>query len=197
MKKIAAVILMFVLISTGCNKTIKPIKITKTDFNIYEAESIMKRAWQPVYEMTNANHETRPDIPISSKEEFFELYDFSFMDERYVAHSIFESIVSFHDNKEVKDDKGNIVFGEGNFATYIPTIYDEGIFIRNAYLRDSRYKEEYSDFDIVELVVEEYSDDKVNQYVSGFSRKNVFRQNEDGEWILYSFEGTLSIGWER
>jgi hypothetical protein len=112
--------------------------------------------------------------------------------------SIFESIVDIgQDGQVIKDDKGNLVFGEGNIITYVPTIYDEGIFIRKAYLRDSRYKEEYESFNVVELVIEEESNDKIIERAEDFYRTDIFRKNEEGQWILYMIEGTGSIAWER
>lgn len=87
-----------------------------------------------------------------------------------------------------------ILFKEG---TYIPTIYDEGVFISRAYLRDSRYSEKYSGFNIVELVVVEDINEKISEYASGISKQNLFRQNENGEWILYLIEGSISMTWER
>lgn len=160
----------------------------------------MKRAWQPVHDMTNSDYETRPNIKISSKEEFFNLYDFSFMDQNYMCDMVYESIATFkydeeeNISKEVRDNKGYIVFTEGK---YIPTIHDEDVFIKRAYLRESRYSKEHSYFDIVELVVDESSDERITGYASGFSRKNIFRQNQEGEWTLYSIEGHISTSWTR
>ena len=48
---------------------------------------------------------------------------------------------------------------------------------------------------IVELIVIEGSDENIEGNASGFNRKNIFRQNEEGEWILYSIEGLyLMVG---
>jgi predicted lipase len=182
---------------TGCSNSIKPVDVIVSDFDISEAEAIMKRTWKPVKELTNANLETRPDVQISSKEDFFNRYSFTYMDEM-MKTSIFESIVDIgQDGQVIKDDKGNLVFGEGNIITYVPTIYDEGIFIRKAYLRDSRYKEEYESFNVVELVIEEESNDKIIERAEDFYRTDIFRKNEEGQWILYMIEGTGSIAWER
>ena len=110
--------------------------------------------------------------------------------------TIFESIVNLvydeesKTEKETKDNEGNIIFKEGK---YIPTIYDEGIVIEKAYIRDSRYSEKYSNLNVVELIVIENSNEKVNKYAYGFNRTNIFRYNEKGEWILYSIEGDISI----
>lgn len=86
------------------------------------------------------------------------------------------------------------MFTEGK---YIPTIHDKGVFIKRAYLRESRYSKEHSYFDRVELVVDESRNEKISGYASGFSRKNIFIQNEEGEWILHSIEGHISTSWTR
>lgn len=197
MKKVMIIMLVVVLALTGCSKGIKPKKVIKTDFDLQEAEFIMKRVWKPVHEMTNSNLETRPDIPISTKEEFFEKYDFSYMDKSRMADNIYDSIVDFEDNKEARDENGNLVFGEGNSVTYIPTIYDKGIEIKEAYLRESRYDEEYSYNDKIELVVLEIDNDEIDYHALDFYRENVFRQNEKGEWILYHIQGTMCFSWDR
>ncbi|GKX30670.1 hypothetical protein SH1V18_31500 [Vallitalea longa] len=192
---IAFVILMTILI--GCDNSIKPIETIKTDFDISEAEKLMKRAWKPVNEMTNSNYETKPDILISSKEELYKIYDFTYMSDM-MKYDILETIVETDENHEIaKDNNGYIDFKADSFIPYIPTIFDEGIYVKKAYLREEKYKEEYSYFDIVELVVEEDSNDEVNSYVSDFSRRNIFRKNEDGEWYLYVTDGTFSISWDR
>ena len=199
-RKIFCMCLLLVIILTGCSRRIKPIKVTTTDFNIQEAEIIMKRAWQPVHDMTSSDYETRPNIKISSKEEFFNLYDFSFMDQSYMCDMIYENIATFkydkeeNVSKEIKDNEGYVVFTEGK---YIPTIHDKGVFIKRAYLRESRYSKEHSYFDRVELVVDESSNEKISGYASGFSRKNIFMQNQEGEWILHSIEGHISTSWTR
>lgn len=197
MKKILIIFMIFIIMLTGCNKSIRPKEVIKTDFDLIEAEKIMKRAWKPIHELTNSDFKTRPDIQVSSKEEFFDTYDFTYMDDN-IKLSIYEAIVNIDKNgKEVKDKNGNLVFSDGNFINYIPTIYDRGVFIRKAYIKDSRYKEEYSYLNKLELVIEEHSNDEIIGWASGFSRKNIFRKNEDGEWILFAIEGTIFIGWDR
>ncbi len=57
LKKLLTIIFMFVIILTGCSH-IKPIDVIITDYDLSEAEIIMRRTWKPVYEMTNANLET-------------------------------------------------------------------------------------------------------------------------------------------
>lgn len=197
MKKVMITMLVIILALSGCSKGIKPKKVIKTDFDLQEAEFIMKRVWKPVHEMTNSNLETRPDIPISTKEEFFEKYDFSYMDKSSMADNIYDSIVDFEDNKEVRDEKGNLVFREGNSATYIPTIYDKGIEIKEAYLRESIYNEKYSYNNKIELVVIEVNNDEIDYHALDFYRENVFRQNKKGEWILHHIQGTMCYSWDR
>lgn len=197
-KKLLSIFFIITILLVGCSNEIKPKNVIESEFSTSEATVIMKRAWKPVNDMKGINNEIKPNIKISSKEEFLEEYDFSFMDERHMYRTIYESIVELvYDEetkieKETKDNEGNIIFKEGK---YIPTIYDKGVFIEKAYLRDSRYSEEYSHFDTVELIVTEGSDENIEGKASGFNRKNIFRQNEDGEWILYSIEGVISYGW--
>lgn len=196
-KKFSAIILLFVITLNGCSNSIKPKDIITTDFDLSEAEMIMKRTWKPVNEMTNTNLETKPDMIVSSKEEFFDIYKFTYMEDS-LKDSIFETIVDIGENGEViKDDNGNIVYGKGDFIPYIPTIYDDGVIIKKAYIKESRYKDEYKYLDKVELVIEEESNDKISGWASGFSRTSIFMKDEDEEWILYMFEGTSSYAWER
>ena len=197
MKKILYVILTTTIILSGCSKNIRPKKVIKTDFSNSQAEVIMKRTWEPIYQMKDDNGEIKPDAKISSREEFYEIYDFSFMGD-LMTSMMYETIVdSIYDEetkteKDPKDNEGYVIF-KGN--KYIPTIYDEGVFIKEAYLRDSKYSEKYSGLDIVELIVVEDSNEKVSDYAAGFIRKNIFRKDDNEEWILYSIEGTISISW--
>lgn len=197
-KRLLSISFIAIIVLVGCSNEIKPKRVIESEFSKSEATVIMKQAWKPVNDMKGINNEIKPNIKISSKEELFEEYDFSFMDERYMYSTIYESIVELVIDEETKipietkDNEGNILFKEG---VYIPTIYDKGVFIEKAYLRDRRYNDEYSHFDIVELVIIESSDENIEGNASGFNRKNIFRQNEEGEWILYSIEGTISYGW--
>lgn len=187
-----------IIVLVGCSNVIKPREVIESEFSKSEAELIMKRAWKPLNDMKGIDNRIKPNIKISSKKEFFEEYDFSYMDEQYMYSTIYESIVELVIDEETKmlaetkDREGNILFKE---MVHIPTIYDEGVIIEKAYLRDSRYDEKYSYFDVVELVVIETSDENTGGKASGFNRKNIFRQNEEGEWILYSIEGTISYSW--
>jgi len=94
MRKILVIALSLFLLLTGCDKNDEPIQIVETDFDLQQAESIMKRTWKPVHKMTNSRLETRPDVQISSKEEFFEIYDFTYMDESR-RRTVYETIVDF------------------------------------------------------------------------------------------------------
>ena len=85
--------------------------------------------------MTNSKLETRYCSNII-QEEFSEIYDFTYMDESE-KRTIYETIVVRRQGEEVKDANGYLVFGDGDFQKYIPTIYDEGVFIETAYIRES------------------------------------------------------------
>lgn len=196
MKKIFILSTIFIIVLSGCSKKIKPVEVTETDFDLFEAEVIMKKAWKPIGEMTDLKLETRPDILISSKEEFFDIYDFAYMnDRRGMRSDIYNSLVIYGENgEEVKDNQGNLVFGHGQ---YIPTIYEENVFIKKAYIRKTTYKEECSYLNSVELVIEEDSNYKKEEYPSGFYRENVFRKNDKDEWILDQIQGDFLISWDR
>ncbi len=90
-----------------------------------------------------------------------------------IKDNIFETIVDIGEKGEVvKDDKGFLVYGEGDIIAYIPTIYDEGVFIKKAYIKESRYQEDYAYLNEIELVIEEESNDKISGWASRFSRTN-------------------------
>lgn len=169
----------------GCEEKIKPIQVTKTHFDIKTAEEILKRAWKPVHSMTNSElHITKPNMPISSEEEFFERYKFPYMN-NWIKHDIYHHLIDKGKSGELlKDKKGNLIFGERNF---IPTIFDEGSVIKDAYIKESIYKEEDLNFNNVELIIEE--DNEKIQY----DRRNHFIKNENNEWVLSDFEGTVVI----
>lgn len=196
MRKVLIIVVSLLLILTGCDKSIKPIRIKETDFDLQQAEKIMKKTWKSVHEMTNSKLETKPDVQISSKEEFFKIYDFSYMNE-IVSSGIYETIVDFDQGKEVKDANGNLVFGEAGFQSYIPTIYDEGVFIKKAYIKESIYSDKYAYSNRVELIIVENSNRRIIEYAEGFDRKNIFMKDDEDKWILTGIDGTLSIGWYR
>lgn len=52
----------------------------------------MKRAWKPIYEMKDDNNEIKSNAKISSREEFYEIYDFSFMGD-FTSSTMYETIV--------------------------------------------------------------------------------------------------------
>lgn len=189
-------ILVLIGLFTGCSNEIKPVNIEKTSLDLSSADKIMRRAWKPVNDMTNSELETRPNIDIYTKEEFFNNYDFTYMNER-VKEDIFETIVDMDENRVVKDNEGRIVFGENNFIAYIPTIFDEGVYIHKAYIKKKVYQEEYSSLNSIELVIEERSNEQITNWASGFRRSCTFIKNENDEWILDKIEGTMSYCWER
>jgi len=166
-----------------------------TAFDLSEATIIMKRTWKVVHEMTNENLETIPTIKVSSKKEFFDIYQFDYFED-HIKSDIFEAIVAIGDDGEViKDGKGKLVYGGDGASVYIPTLYDEGVFIKRAYLKETLYDEHAHSK--VELVIEEESNHKISKWASGFSRTSIFRKNEEGEWLLYLILGTNSYSWER
>ena len=138
-KRLLSIFFIAIILLVGCSNEIKPKKVIEFEFSKSEAIVIMKRAWKPVNDMKGINNEIKPNIKISSKEELFGEYDFSFMDEMYMYSTIYESIVELVFDEETKipietkDNEGNILFKEG---VYIPTIYDKGVFVEKAYLRD-------------------------------------------------------------
>ncbi|GAA0176776.1 hypothetical protein SH2C18_01360 [Clostridium sediminicola] len=196
MKKITLIILVFLSLLTGCSNEVKPVNVEKTEFDLLTAKSIMERTWKPVNDLTNKKLETRPNIDVYTKEEFFNNYNFKCMSEM-MKDDIFETIVDMDQNGVVKDSEGKIVFGEGNIIAYIPTIFDEGVYIENAYLKKSTYKDEDSALNSFELVIEERSNEEITQWASNFSRNCIFIKNKKDEWILDKTEGIISYKWER
>lgn len=197
MKKILVLVVIFLTVFTGCSNSLKPIKVIKVDFDLLQAENIMKKAWKPVHQITNSRFDTKPDMEISSKEEFFNIYDFTLMDDR-IKSDLYEDIVDIgEDGIEIKDSNGNLVFGKQNYIFYIPTIHDEGVYIKNAYIKESVYEEEYSSENKVELVIMEQSNQKINENATGFHRTNIFKKNEEGKWILNEIEGIIAIEWDK
>jgi len=181
---------------SGCSNKIKPVEIIETDFDLLEAEIIMKRSWEPIGEMTNKKLETKPDVSISSKDEFFDKYDFTYMsDKSGMRMDMYNSLVTYSENgQEVKNNQGNVIFNKG---TYIPTIYEKNVFIEEAYIRITTYKEEYSFLNSVELVVEEGSNYRDGERASDFYRESIFKKNDNHEWILDHTYGTTMLWWER
>lgn len=195
MKKIYIYLFILIILICGCEERIKPINTEIVELDILEADIIMKKAWKPVYEMTNKELETRPLHDIYTKQEFFDSYDFSVMSES-VREDIFETIVDMDEQGVVRDDKGRIVFGEGNIIAYIPTIYSDNVHIDKAYIKTSIYEEKYSFMDKTELIIRERDNSK-NIIIDGFNRTSTFVKNENDEWILDTINGTLSISWSR
>ncbi len=196
MRKVLFIIIFLIFLLIGCDKSPKPIETIQTDFDLQQAEEILKKVWKSIYEMTNTKFETKPNVKISSKEEFFKIYDFTNMNEG-VKKDIYESIVRFDHGKEAKDANGNLVFGKNGFQRYIPTIYDKGVSVTKAYIKESIYNDEYSYKNKVELIVLENSNEKIVGYAEGFNRKNIFMRDDEGKWILTGIEGTIYIGWKK
>lgn len=198
MKKTFVFSIILIVILSGCSNQVKlvDVDIIETDFDLLKAEVIMKRSWKPISEMTNITLETKPVIDISSKEEFFDKYDFTYMsDKSGIKVDLYETLVSHGENgEEVKNDQGNIIFNKGK---YIPTIYEENVFIRKAYIRKTTFTKEYSSLNSLELVVEEGSNYKEENPASGFYRESIFKKNDNDEWILDHTIGTSTIWWER
>ena len=196
MKKIFIFSIIFIMVLSGCSNQVKQVEIIKTDVDLLEAEFIMKRSWKPISEMTSESLETKPGIEVSSKVEFFDKYDFTYMsDKSGIRMDLYEMLVTHDQNKkEVKNDQGIIMFNKGK---YIPTIYEENVFIKKAYIRETIYSKENSHLNSVELVVEERSNYKEENPASGFYRESIFKRNKNDEWILDHTIGTSSIWWER
>lgn len=185
MKRLILILITLVIILSGCNNS------KKTNIDLIEAENILRRTWKPINEMTNLNYETKPEIRISSKEEFFKIYDFSYMDKELVNRIIYSPLTEgFYAEEQsygrkIKDN-GDLVF---NCGYYIPTIYDKGVYIKKAYI------EKVEDEEI--LIILESSNKEIIENATGFGRKNIFRKNDKGEWILIDVDGVRSIRWKR
>jgi hypothetical protein len=190
---------MCLLVFAACiSDEIRPKSITESDFDIAEAEAILRDTFEPINMITNHELETKPETKVKSYEEFKDTFNFSLIDERVIRNYIFETIVdSDNEGNPVKDENGFLVYGEGNMICYIPTIFDEGVVIKKAFIRDKDYGTEYSHMDLHELVIVETCNETINKMASGFDRTNRFRMNGNGEWILQDVEGTVSFAWER
>ncbi|MTI68128.1 MAG: hypothetical protein FH753_16230 [Firmicutes bacterium] len=170
-KLILFIVLLIFLVGCSSNK-IKPIKVTKKDFNLEKANDLLKRSWKPIFDMTN-NYETKPIKKVKSKEEFLKVYKFKFMSSRF-KNRVFESLVKIKDGNIVKDKDGYIVFSSEPFTLYIPTIFDKSIVIKNAYIEKRKYSKEYSYLDRYELIIEE---GKAKGFKGDFKRKSIYRKN--------------------
>lgn len=201
MKKVLILTILTLLILTGCSRTIKPEKIVKIDFDLEEAEEILKLTWKTINEMNSSEYETKVIIPVSSKKEFFDTYDFSYIGEN-IKSNIYETLVEidFHENKvennEINQDSSNGIKDE-KIQTYIPTIYDEGVFIREAYIKENIYKEEESHYDSIEFSIIEASNENIIGKLQGYNRENIFEKDDEGNWILKEIVGTFSVSWPR
>lgn len=210
MKKILILTILTLLILTACSRTIKPDKVVKIEFDLEEAEEIMKLTWKTVNEMNTSEYETKVIIPVSSRKEFFDTYDFSYMSEN-IKSNIYETLVEieFDESKieedeisqdsinEIKDEKGNLVFEDKKIQTYIPTIYDKGVFIKEAYIEETIYKEEDSHYNSIKLSIIEASNENIIGKLQDYSRKNIFEKDDEGNWILKEIVGTFSVSWPR
>ena len=100
-KKLLCIFFIVTIVLVGCSKEIKPKKVIESEFSKSKAEVIMKRAWKPVNDMKGIDNTIKPNVTVSSRKSFEE-YDFSFMDERYMYSTIYESIVELVIDKETK-----------------------------------------------------------------------------------------------
>jgi hypothetical protein len=192
-------IVLFLIVFTACNRDeIKSKSVTESKFNLVEAKDILRETYKSINVMTNNELETKPEIKVKSYEEFMDTFDFSLFDESVKRSYIFETIVDFgNDGNPVKDEDGFLVYGEGNIISYIPSIFDKGVVIEKAFIRDVDYGTKYSSMNFQELVIIETRDESIDLMASGFNRINRFKMNTDGKWILYAVEGTTSFVWER
>ncbi|MDH8679045.1 hypothetical protein QE109_12870 [Fusibacter bizertensis] len=196
MKKLLILFIVLFFLG-GCAKNIEPYEVIENDFDLDEAMIILEKTWEPIKAMTDSKFVTKPRVEIPSREEFFNIYKFTYMND-LIKNDIYESLVVTDSNgKEVKDPNGIILFDKGEYEVYIPTIYDEGVIIERAYLKESKYKEEYSYLDKIELIIEEKSNETITNYASGFYRTNIFRKNENDEWVLTETKGVMLYSWER
>lgn len=196
MKRLPIIFILLIFL-VGCTKSVKPYKVIENDFDLDEAKIILERTWEPIKAMTDTQLVTKPREEISSREEFFHIYKFTYMND-LIKNDIYESLVVTDSNgKEMKDSNGIILFDNGESEKYIPTIYDEGVMIEKAYLKESKYNKEYSYLDKIELIIEEKSNETSTSYSSDFYRTNIFRKNENDEWVLTERKGVISYSWKR
>ena len=113
MKKITC-ILLFVLILTSC------INSNNSDFDTDEAKSILDETWKPLQHILEKNS-TSNSYYIDSKEYFIE--SLSTMTEG-LAVDIFDTIT--------EDTKQGIIISD---KVFFPLIFDEEVFIEEAYIR--------------------------------------------------------------
>jgi len=208
MKRIISMVIT-VFLTTGCSVSvpanpIAPINIIQSECNLDEAEQLMLKAWKPAYDMTK-DYVTMPKVKVKSFKEFLSSYDFSYIDEYFVEDTYFSSMAKHGKNNEMAlDDEGYIIFDSAYHGTYIPTIYDARVDLIEAYYEDIIYDDEYSHHNEKLLKVKEASPGDIEDTLSGryegtlsgHYRTSVFKENEDGRWVLVNIEGILgySVG---
>ncbi len=208
MKRIILMAITIFLIS-GCSVSvpanpIKPIEIIQSEFDLDEAEQLMLKAWKPAYDMTK-DYVTMPKVKVKSFKEFLSSYDFSYTDEYFVEDTYFRPMAkSCKDNEMALDNEGYIIFDSAYHGTYIPTIYDARVDLIEAYYEDTIYDDEYSNWNEKLLKVKEASagdiEDTLSGHydgtLSGHYRTSVFKENDDGRWVLVNVIGILgySVG---
>lgn len=199
MRQIFAIVIIILLLN-GCvytGQAIEPVSVTRIEVDIDEVEELMYRTWKPVHDMTS-DYVTMPKVKVRSFEEFLKLYDFTYMDESYVKDNYFDFMAEYDENSEIKlDEEGYIVFNTENLRIYIPTIYDDEVFLVEAYYVDTIYADEDSRLNTHELKITEHlpplGDPDINANQDDSFRISVFEKNDKDEWILEYVEGVVSV----
>ena len=160
---------------------------SKGEFNKTSAEVLLKEAYLPLEVFVRSASPTEKDevllVPdnIKNEKDFVKLFD-NKVNSR-IAEGFFEDLVT---------EKEGLLYIDRTL--YIPNIYAKESEITKAYIRERKSIYTYllgdNDPDEKELVIKEKS------MISGqwSKRSYYFVQNEKGEWILDSFEGTVMHG---
>ncbi|MCY6372210.1 hypothetical protein [Clostridium ganghwense] len=166
--------IMFLILYHNRVRHIKQTAAEQIEFNINEASNILKETWKPLKNLNNDLTKNNTNNYIVSKEEFIKILENRRNKE--IAVNIASNLL-----EKSEDGKFNI-----KHNIFIPTIYDDEVSIKKAYIK------KYTYLDKEELVIEESG--KYERW-GQFDRKNIYEKSDKGMWALKSISGVMNYGW--
>lgn len=185
MKRAAAVI-MTLLLLCGCAHTVKPRKITETEFPLEEAVELVKMLEAPVLELSSLE-------TVTGKQ----LLDYGetsglFRPEEHGSIIRDFLVISPEELFELRPDETYQVCTD----LIYPTVFHQDVEVTSAVIRTWIYDKAHSGFDQEKLIVtEEYTGEE--PLLKGFERRYLFERDSQGVWQYDSLSGVSVYSFDK
>ncbi|SHO54085.1 hypothetical protein [Anaerocolumna xylanovorans] len=174
-------IICFTLMLCSCvntGKKVEPLRTETVDFDINTAAQMVEKGEKIIADISLKD--------TVSRDEFKQFL--TDMEDAYDGYKEIQWNYMFFYNDEFEDE--HIATLHLNKDMFYPTIYHKDVEIVSAQVKNEYYEDETLN-DIILTIREEYlgTDSKLK----GWYRESLYKKNEEGKWVFFSFDGQMNF----